>query len=230
MKRYSPSSRFAGLAPSCRQLFAALLLATAGTAGAQGSGAATRLDIRTEVGRPLQAAQAALGKGAYKDALAHVAEAEAVPARNGHEAYAIARIKGSAALGAGDNVSALGSFEAALKSPLLPRAERPLMLEVAVKLALKRQEWPRAQRWLQAYFDEGGNQRELRMVYGQVLSMQGDHAGTARELRRVEAEDDAAGRVTPALTLRVLAVSLKALGDEAGLARVMGKLAAQSGK
>lgn len=218
-----------------RALLLALLLALAGGgAGAQTAtapaAAASAPTLRAEVARPLQAAQDAIKAGNYRDAAARIAEAEAVPEPTPYERYVIQRLKAPAVFGQGDAAGALANFESALASPYMPAADRPAVLESTIKLALQLKDYDRAAKWMKVYVGEGGGNAEIRRLYPQVLSVQGDHAGVVRELAPVVAADEAAKRSTPEATLRLLAGSQNALKDSAGYLATLEKLAAGTGK
>ncbi len=229
-------------APAARWLLAGALAAAlatmAGGVAAQASpaaaaapaSAASAPSVRPEVGKPLQAAQDAAKAGNYKEALARVAEAEAMPGLTPYELFITQRIKGPAAFGAGEVALAIASFEASLGSPLLPAADRVPITETTVKLLLQQKEYARAAGWMKTYLAEGGANPEMRRLYPQVLSVQGDHAGVLRELAPLVAADEAAKRATPEATLRLLAASQSALKDMPAYTVTLEKLATSTGK
>lgn len=214
-----------------------LLLASA-AAGAQtapaaaqpASAAASGPTVRAEVAKPLQAAQDAIKAGNHKDALARLAEAEAMPGLTPYEVFITQRLKGPAAFGAGDLVTATQVFEQVLASPLLAAADWALITESTVKMLLQLKDYPRAAAMMKGYLDAGGSNPELRRLYPQVLSVVGDHAGVLRELGPGVAADHAAKRATPEATLRLLAASQNALKDMAAYTGSLEKLAASTGK
>lgn len=224
-------------APMLRPLVMAVLLASAGAAGAQPAAAAaapasaaSAPTIRAEVGKPMQAAQDAIKAANFKEAVARVAEAEAMPGLTPYEAYIVQRLKAPALFGIGDQAGALAAFEAAVASPLMPAADRPSILETTIKLSLQLKDYPRASRWMKVYLAEGGNSAEIRRLYPQVLSITADHAGVLRELGPQVAADEAAKRTTPEATLRLLAGSQSALKDMPAYTTTLEKLAATTGK
>jgi hypothetical protein len=218
----------AGLA-SLLAAASAAVLAQPAPAAAPAS-AASAPTLRAEVGKPLQAAQDAIKAGNFKDALARVAEAEALPGLTPYERYIILRLKAPAAFGAGDVATASTAFEAALDSPLMPAADRAPLIETTVKLLLQQMEYARAARWMKTYLADGGPSAEIRRLYPQVLSVMGDHAGVLRELAPVVAADEAAKRPTPEATLRLLAASQSALKDMPAYTATLEKLASTTGK
>ena len=186
--------------------------------------------LRAEIGKPLQAAQEAVKAGNYKDALARLAEAEAMAGITPYEAYIIVRLKAPALFGAGDLPAATTLFESVLASPQLPAAERPAMAETTVKLLVQQKEFARAAAQLKTYLAAGGTSAEMRRLYPQVLSVLGDHAGVLRELGPQMAADEAANRPTPEATLRLLAASQSASKDMPAYTATLEKLAASTGK
>ena len=192
--------------------------------------AASGPTLRAEVGKPLQAAQDAVKAGNYKDALARLAEAEALPGLTPYEVFITQRLKGPAALGAGDLASATTQFEAVLASPLLAAADRAPITETTIKLLLQQKEYGRAAVWMKTYLADGSANSELRKLYPQVLSVLGDHAGVLRELAPQIAADEAARRSPPEATLRLLAASQSALKDMPAYTTTLERLASGTGK
>ncbi len=196
----------------------AVLLAAAAGAPAQTPGASAPSapqTVRPEVGKPLTAAQEAIKAGNYKDALAKIAEAESKPDLTAWEQLVISRTKAPAAYGAGDSALALASFETSLASPMLPAADRRLILETTIKLAVQMKDMARAARWLKSYISEGGNDPALRQMYPQVLGLTGDHAAAVTEAKAIVQANDAAGKPSSDALLRSLGASANAIKDEA---------------
>ena len=228
-RRWRPLALAAGLL--CGSLTALAQTAPAApAAAAPAASAASGPTIRAEVGKPLQAAQEAIRAGNHKEALARLAEAEAMPGLTPYEVFITQRLKGPAAFGAGDLATATQVFEQVLASPLLAAADRPAITESTVKMLLQLKDYPRAASLMKAYLDAGGSNAELRRLYPQVLSVVGDHVGVLRELAPQLAADDAARRATPEATLRMVAASQNALKDAAGYTATLERLAASTGK
>ena len=199
-------------------------------AAAPAPAAASAPTVRPEAAKPLGAAQEALRAGNAKDALACLAEAEALPGLTPYEQYVIRRMKAPASYSAGDAAQALALFEGLVNDPLLPPADRPLMTETTVKVALQLKDFPRAARWMKIYLDGGGTDAELRRLYPQVLSVTGDHAGAAAGFKAQIAAEEAAGRSPTENQLVMLASSQGKAGDEAGYLATLEKLASATGK
>src|SRR5262245_52831704 len=107
---------------------AAVLLMAGGLALAQDS-------VRPEIATPLQAAQERMKASRYQEALGKLREADAVANRSDYENHVLERMRGSAAMGAGDTATAIRSFEAVLASGRLQNAERLQILEALANAA-----------------------------------------------------------------------------------------------
>src|SRR5947199_10432682 len=68
--------------------------------------------LRPDVGKPLQAAEALIKSGKYREALAKVREADAVGGKTAAESTMIERMRLAAASGAGDADTAARAFDA----------------------------------------------------------------------------------------------------------------------
>ena len=237
MNRPQPPLR--SLLSRLQPLALSLLLASAATgvsAQAPAAAAASAVEavsapsLRPEVAKPLIAAQEAIKAGKYADALARVAEAEAVPALTLYESYVLLRMKAPAAFGGGDQAAALAMFEQIIASSLLPPADKPAIFESAIKLALQLKQYERASALMKDYLAEGGASAEIKRLYPQVLSVLGDHAAVVQLLQAQVAADQAAQRATPEAALRLLAGSQSELKDTAGYLLTLEKLAGGTGK
>ncbi len=228
-------------APRIANLLLALLLLAAALAGtlapsaaraqaAAPAPAASGPTLRPEAAKPLVAAQEALRATKYAEALARIAEAEAVPGLTPYEQYIVQRLKAPALFGNGDQAGALALFEKVVASPLLPAAEKFALSETAIKLALQLKKYDTALAMLKAYIADRGPSAELAALYPQVLSVQGDHAGVVAALLPQLAADDAAKRITPETTLRLLAASQNQVKDSTGYLATLTRLAGSTGK
>ena len=222
--------------PPATVLLVPLLLAAALTGGqalaqaAAPAAAASAPTLRAETAKPLSAAQEAIKAGKYADALARIAEAEALPGLTPYEQYIVLRLKGPALFGSGDQPGALAVFEKVVASPLTPAAEKSSLAETTIKLALQQKKYDSAQVMMKAYLADRGSSPEIASLYPQVLSVQGDHAGVIAYLQPLLAADLVAKRVTPEATLRLLAASQNQVKDGAGYLATLARLAGNTGK
>ncbi len=199
------------------RLIAATLLLAASLAGAQDS-------VRPEIGKPLQAAQDLMKAGKAQDALAKLRETDAVPNRTAFENYFIDRLRGSAAAAAGDEATAIRSFEAVLAGGRLQTAERLPMLEALAGSAYRAKDYAKAIEASQRYFSEGGSSAQMHSLQLNAHYLSGDFAAVVRDLQqKVQTAEQAVPPIDEP-TLRLLAASQLKLGDEAGYAHTLEKL------
>ena len=170
------------------QMIAAAVLSAALAASAQEA-------VRPDVGKPLQAAQELIKAGKYKDALAKVRDADAVPSKSANETYMIERMRIAAASGAGDVETAAKSFE--VVAPKVSAADKLRMIESITGAYYRAAQYAKAQQWGQRYFKEGGTSGAIRTLLIQSQYLSGDFAGAAKELT-TEIKQAEAGGATPA--------------------------------
>jgi len=205
------------------------VLAQQAPAGAPAA-AASAPTLRPEAAKPLTAAQEALRAGNAKDALARLAEAEALPGLTPYENHVIRRMKAVGLQLNKDLAQALGLFDSLVDDPILPSADRRVVLEAVINLALQEKDYGRAARRLKDYVVGGGEDARLRRLLPQVLAVAGDYAGAVAEFKALIRSEEAAGREVPELTWRMLAESQGKSGDEAGYDATLEKLAGATGK
>jgi hypothetical protein len=138
--------------------------------------------VRPEVGKPLQAAQALIKSGKYRDALNKVKDADAVGGKTANETTLVERMRMAAASGAGDADTAAKSFEALGSAGKLSGAERVRMAESIAGTYYRGKEYGKAMQWINRYFKEGGNSGTMRTLLIQSQYLSGDFAGAAKEL------------------------------------------------
>lgn len=180
--------------------------------------------LRPEVAKPALAANEALRAGQFKEALAKVAEAEAVANRTPYETWVLDRLRAAAATGAGDTALALKSYEAVLAANRLTPEETIATLEGMLGTAAQNKDWPRAIGYARQYQKAGGTKPQVRRVLATALYQSGDHAGAVTELKAMVGEDEAAGRRPPEDQMRMMAAAQLQLKDEAGYARTLESL------
>jgi hypothetical protein len=185
---------------------AALLMAALGTGHAQDA-------VRPDVGKPLQAAGDLIKAGKYKEALAKVRDADAVPNKNASESYTIERMRIAAASGAGDAETAGKSFEALAATGKLAPADKLRMLESLAGTAYRAKDYAKTMQWGQRYFKEGGTSGSVRTLLIQSQYLGGDFAGAARELQVEISASEKAGQAPAEDRLKLLANATQRMND-----------------
>lgn len=138
--------------------------------------------MRAEIGRPLQHAEALIGKQRFGEALARIKDAEAAGPRDANEKYLVERMRISAALGAGDPETAGRSLDALEATGLLPGGEALRMMEAIAGGYYRARQYGKVQQWVQRYLQKGGTNPAMRTLLVQSRYLDGDYAGVVKAL------------------------------------------------
>ena len=144
--------------------------------------------VRSEVGKPLQAAQALVKARKGREALAEVAKAEAVPNRTPYENFLISQMRGSAAVAAGDSDTAIKAFESVLASGRVSGRESTQMVQAIAVAYYQKKDYAHSAQWTQRYFKEGGNDPQMRSVLLQSYYL-GNDCGSVNKMLGAAADD-----------------------------------------
>jgi hypothetical protein len=196
------------------QLAAAAAIAFAGVGAALVPAAVRAQAVRPEIGKPLQAAQELVRAQKFKEALAKVREADAVPNKTAAETQIIERMRLAAASGAGDVETAARSFEAISGS--VSGADRLRMIESLAGGYYRAKDYAKAMQWGQRYFKEGGTSPAIRTLLIQSQYLAGDFAGAARELRTEIEQAEKSGSPPGEDRLKLLVNATLKLNDTNG--------------
>jgi hypothetical protein len=139
----------------------ALTLGTTGTGGLGWQGAIAQEKVSPEVGKHLKDVQAMLRAGKYREALAKLRDAEAVPGRNAGENALIERMRLAGAQGVGDADTMVRAFEALKSSGRLGGDNLPYLEAISGTYQRANQNG-KALQWANRYFAEGGNSAAMR--------------------------------------------------------------------
>jgi tetratricopeptide (TPR) repeat protein len=207
--------------PRLRPLAAAVLFAAfaglASVAQAQKAEA-----VRPEVGKPLQAAQALVKQRRGREALAEVAKAEAVANRTPYETFLIQQMRGSAAVAAGDNDTAIRAFEAVLGSGRVSGRGAVSMVQAVAVAHYQKRDFAKAAQWTQRYFKEGGSDPAMRTVLLQSYYLGNDCTSVNKMLAPIAQGNG--GRRPSEEELQILANCYLRQKDNTGYANTIEKL------
>jgi tetratricopeptide (TPR) repeat protein len=160
--------------------------------------------VRPEIGKPLQAAQALVKEEKYKEALAKIAETDAVSDKTAFEIYSIDRLRGATAARAGDIKLAGSSFEAVVASGRLAPDEQAKIVRALGSLYYDAEDYPKAITWFTRSLKEGGNDPQTRTLLIQSYYLSNDIPRATSELQKDIAADEGAGRTPSEQTLKLL--------------------------
>ena len=163
--------------------------------------------VRPEIGKPLQAANALIKSGKFKDALVKIREVDSVPNKTANETYLIEYTRGSAASSAGENDTTIKSFEAVIASGKASAATQLKIIEALVGAHYRAREYAATNKWASRYLREGGTNQQIRTVLIQSYFQAGDFANSAKESLNDVQADEKAGRTPSEEKLQLLANS-----------------------
>lgn len=206
-KRFSPalvlaSALLGGVAPG-------VLLTLPGTVQAADT-------LRPEVGKPLQEAQTLIQQKKYRDALAKVSAAAAIPRLTEYESFVIEQMRAAAASGAGDSAAAVKAFEAQIASGRLTPEATQQALAAIVQFRYTGKDYAGSANAIQRYVQAGGSDSRITGLLAQALYLQGDYARAATELRKQVAATQRAGQEPTETQLTLLASCALKQNDSAG--------------
>lgn len=183
--------------------------------------------VRPEVGKPLQAAQDLIKQQKYRDALARIAEAEKVGGLTPLEANLTAQLRGSAAQGAGDYLTAAKAFETVVASGRLAAADQLRITQAVGSLYYQAKDYPKAITWVNRYLKEGGNDGQSRALLAQAYYLSEDFANAGREIQDLIKTEEQAGQAVPEYQLQVLLNSQLKQDNLSGYGATLEKLVAR---
>jgi len=204
---------------AARALVCALLIGLAAPVLAQSKGES----VRPEVGKPLQEAQQLIKSGKGREALSRVNAAEAIPNRTPYENFLIQQMRGSAAVQAGDNDTAVKAFEGILTSGRVSGPDAVKMVQAVAVAYYKNREYAKSAQWTQRYFKEGGSDPQMRTVLLQSYYL-GNDCNAVNRMVGGALEEGSNGRKTSEEELQILANCYLRQNDTGGYVSAIEKL------
>jgi hypothetical protein len=181
------------------------------------AGPATAADtLRPEVGKPLEQAEALMKAQKYKEALATVGEADAVPNKSAYESLVIEQVRGAAAAGAGEVEVAARAYDAVIASGKLPADEQLRIMQALTGSYYRARDYPKTEAWAQRYLKAGGSDPLVERLLTQSWYLSGDYADAAHALQADVSAAEKAGQAPAEEQLQMLADSELRQNDGAG--------------
>lgn len=200
-----------------KRLFAYSVLGVALSSVAQ-------VNLRSEVAKPLQAAQEAIQSKQPEEALKKIQEARQVAQLTGAEKMLLERLSVVAAMNAQKFDLAASSLDYLLQSKDLPEVDRLTLMETMVSVSLRTKDYPRVVEWARRYLQQGGTNTRIRLALMQSLAVQGAHQEVLKEMPAKLQADAAAGKLPDEAELRMYAFSQQQVKDEAAYVKTLTEL------
>ncbi|MEW6706129.1 MAG: hypothetical protein AB1430_14890 [Pseudomonadota bacterium] len=184
--------------------------------------AQAQVAVKPEIAKALKAAADLMRAGKFKDALAKVREADAVPNKTPAEQLTIERARGSAALGARDYDTASKAFEQVMASGKLSASEQAQIAQALASAEYSAGRYAKAIKWAQ----QAGNSPEMRDLIAAASFQIGDYASVARQVSADIEAAEKAGRKPSERDLDLLVNAYQRMNNHAGVSRALEKLLA----
>jgi len=160
------------LAFLCSEVGVGLTASAAFTAPAY---AAEKQTVSAKVGKPLKEAQDLAKQKKFKEALAKVKEAQAMPGKTPYEENVINEFTAYVAMNLGDYASAANAYEATLNSGQLSAQQQKQRLDQLVKLYYQAKNYPKVVQTGNRYLKEAGPNVDIALLIAQTYYLQKDY-------------------------------------------------------
>jgi hypothetical protein len=180
--------------------------------------------LRPQVGKPLQAAQALMKEKKNKEALAKIAEADAVPSKTPYESLVVEQMRGAAAAAAGEMDVAAKAFEAVIASGKLPPADQQKIMQSLAGSFYRTKDYAKAIAWAERYQKAGGTDPNMGLLMTQSLYLGGQYAAAAKNMQAHIAAEQKAGRAPTEEQLQLLGSAYLKQNDMNGYTGVLEQL------
>ncbi|NVH77176.1 tetratricopeptide repeat protein [Paraburkholderia sp. JPY432] len=166
-----------------RRLKQALSAAVVGVVFAAAALPAAADTLRPDVGKPLSAAQDLYRAHKYKDALARIAQAAAVPSKTPYEIYMVEEMRGAALMADGDEALAAQAYQTLLGTGQLKGDDEQRVSETLAGIYFRQHDYARAIATAQRYEKAGGRDPQMKELLVQSYYLSNDCASVIGALK-----------------------------------------------
>src|SRR5579859_6438021 len=161
--------------------------------------------VSPEVGKPLQAAQAAIKEKKYGEALAKLKEADSQAKKSPYEQGLIEQMRLIAAVSSDEPAVAAKSYDYLAQSGELQPNQKTLFAQAIAGSYMKAKELGSAATWYQRYFQAGGTDLATRTALAQAYYFNNDFANAQKATNQAIEAYNAAGQAPSEGTYQLLA-------------------------
>jgi hypothetical protein len=182
--------------------------------------------LRPELAKPLNDAQTLYRAHKYKDALAKIAQAAAVPNKTPYETYMVEEMRGAAAVAAGESGTAVQAYEMLLNSGQLKGEEEQRTTAALAGIYFQEKNYPRAIAVAQRYLKAGGTDPDMRTLLVQAYYLSNDCGNVVSLLRTSVDAQVRGGRMPDESQLQLLGTCSQRVNDNVTYRSALEKLVA----
>jgi len=172
--------------------------------------------LRPEISKPLIAAKALFDAKNIPDAIAKIAEADAVENKTPFEIFAVERTRGEYYMAAGDKPKAIKAFEAVIASNYLKRADQLNMTQLIGQIDFQISDYPSTILWMNRYIKDGGTDPRAQDILNKAHFLNKDYAEAYKGVNAQVQAEIAAGVTPSEQNLGILLNCMNALNDKDG--------------
>ncbi len=165
------------------------------------------------VGKPLQAAQAALAAHNYAKAMAAVNDADAIKGKNDYESYTIDQMRAAVAAQSGDVAAATSAYDKLIASPRTPKDAKAQMMMAEATMAYTAKDYAHAIPAIERYLKQAGPNEQMETLLVQSYYLQKDFKNAARVQQTMIDETIRAKKVPTENQLQLLATCQSQMKD-----------------
>jgi len=182
--------------------------------------------VRPEIGKPLQAAKAALDAKKYGEALAKLKEADAVGNKTPYEEALTEQLRLIAGIGGEEPGVAAKAFDALQAGGTLQADQKIRFAQAIAGAYFKAKEYPSAVTWINKYFQVGGTDLSMHSLLAQTYYVNNDFPNTAKASNEAIDAYDKAGQQAPETLYQLLTSAATKSGDKKAYAAALERLTA----
>ncbi len=182
--------------------------------------------VSPEVGKPLQAAQAAIKEKKYGEALAKLKEADAVAKKTPYEESLIDQLRLIAAVGSEEPATAAKSYDALNASGALQPQQKVPFAQAIAGAFFKSKDYQSSASWIGKYFSAGGSDLTMRSLLAQAYYLNNDFANTTKASNEAIDAYDKSGQQAPETLYQLLTSAATKTGDKKAYTLALEKLTA----
>ena len=185
-----------------------------------------RAELRSTITKPLKRAAALMKEQRYTDALGVIRETDSVENKTHKETLAVARMRGMAAMGAGDRETAGKAWTVFVASDEVPVEHRLKIAKTMAEMFYNAKDYPPGIGWANRYLALGGADPDMQLLIGQSHYLSGNYAAAERVLKeQIAASEKQLAKPTKEWLLLLADCEAK-LNDEAARAKTLEKIRA----
>ena len=182
--------------------------------------------VSPEVGKPLQAAQAAIKEKKYGEALAKVKEADAVAKKSPYEEGLIEQLRLIAAIGAEEPATAAKAYDSLNSAGSLQPAQKTQFAQAIAGAYFKNKDYQSSATWIGKYFSAGGSDLTMRSLLAQAYYLNNDFPNTAKASNEAIDAYEKSGTQAPETLYQLLTSAATKSGDKKAYSDALMKLTA----